>query len=103
MIEYRASFRKAVTGENPEIVVKVSRDEASLVEAVETIRSRIMGEVALAKVDLSAIPNGHFMEIEFLVGPDSVRGVAFTTPYLPAKFMAIVQDVLADVGIENVF
>lgn len=103
MNEYNVTFRKVIVGDEPDIFARVSATDEVLVNTVETIRSGIVAGAKNRELDLSAIPNGHFMEVEFLLEGRSIQGVVFMTPYLPDKFMAIIREVLAEVGIQNVY
>ncbi|MDN5863663.1 MAG: hypothetical protein L0I62_00375 [Gammaproteobacteria bacterium] len=103
MNEYHVAFRKVIIGADPDILARVSDTDDLLVDTVETIRAGIGDSAREAQFDLNAIPNGHFMEIEFLLDGQAVQGVVFMTPYLPDRFVTIVREVLSQVGIENVF
>lgn len=103
MIEYHADFRKVTNGDEADVVARVSENDPQLVEAIEAIRSQLVERATQAGIDLGVIPNGHFMELEFIVRDGFIQGVAFTTPYLPGKFKGIIQTVLAEAGVEHVF
>ncbi|TAN07547.1 MAG: hypothetical protein EPN38_04925 [Rhodanobacteraceae bacterium] len=100
MPEYNASFKKVIKDNASDVYAQVSEDDADLIQMVEMIRSQIVARTRGTRGSLDAIPNGHFMEIEFLVEDQSVHGVVFLTPYLPDTFVAVVRKVLLGVGIE---
>lgn len=99
--EYNVTFRKVLVGNDPEVCARVSDEDERLVETVEAIRSQIVERSKGVHGSLDAIPNGHFMEIEFLAEGESIQGVVFLTPYLPEKFVATLHRILRGVGIEN--
>ncbi|MGH8112143.1 MAG: hypothetical protein ACREPL_09460 [Rhodanobacteraceae bacterium] len=101
MPEYNVTFRKVIVGNDSEVYARVSDDNPRLVETVESIRSQIVERSKGARGSLDAMPNGHFMEIEFLAEGESIEGVVFLTPYLPEKFVAVLREILLGVGIEN--
>lgn len=102
MPEYNVTFRKVIDGNESQVYARVSDADQRLVETVETIRSQIVERSRGVPGSLDAMPNGHFMEIEFLAEGESVQGVVFLTPYLPETFVATLRDILLGVGIENV-
>lgn len=102
MPEYHVSFKKVATAAGADVHAQVSDDDEVLIHAVEAIRSRIVEYSGNMRNGLDALPNGHFMEIEFLVEDESVRGVVFMTPYLPDAFVTVVRKALAGVDVENV-
>ncbi|HEX7325447.1 MAG TPA: hypothetical protein VF292_08865 [Rhodanobacteraceae bacterium] len=102
MPEYNVTFRKVIDGNEPDVYARVSDTDSRLVAAVEHIRSQIVARTRGVAGSLDAMPNGHFMEIEFLVDDATTRGVVFLTPYLPEKFLVTLREILADAGIENV-
>lgn len=102
MPEYHVTFRKVLAAGGADVEAQVSDDDEILVQAIETIRSRIVDYSRDVKGALDALPNGHFMEIEFIVDDESVHGVVFLTPYLPDTFVAILRSALAGTGIDAV-
>lgn len=102
MPEYHATFRKVIEGDTADIYAQVSENDPDLVQMVDMIRSQIVARSSGTKGSLDAMPNGHFMEIEFLIEEDSVHGVVFLTPYLPEAFVVVVRKVLEGVGIEAI-
>lgn len=101
MPEYNVTFRKVIDGNESQVYARVSDADRRLVETVETIRSQIVERSRGVQGSLDAMPNGHFMEIEFLAEGESVQGVVFLTPYLPEKFVVMLREILLGVGIEN--
>lgn len=101
MPEYNVTFRKVIDGNESQVYARVSDDNQRLVETVEAIRSQIVERSRGVHGSLDAMPNGHFMEIEFLTEGESVQGVVFLTPYLPEKFVATLREILLGAGIEN--
>lgn len=102
MTEYNVNFRKVIANKESQVYANVSDDNKHLVETVEIIRSEIVERSRATNAGLDGIQNGHFMEIEFLAGDDSIQGVVFLTPYLPDTFVAMLREILQDVGIEYV-
>lgn len=91
-----------MVGDQPEVYAQVSDTDAQLVATVEAIRAQIVERSHAAQAGLASLPNGHFMEIEFLAEGASVHGVVFLTPFLPDKFVLLLREILAEVGIEHV-
>lgn len=100
--EYNVTFRKVIADNESQVYARVSDDNKYLIEMVETIRSGIVERSKATKAGLDALPNGHIMEIEFLADGESIQGVVFLPAYLPGKFVAMLREVLQDVGIDNV-
>ncbi|MGH8117734.1 MAG: hypothetical protein ACREPY_05935 [Rhodanobacteraceae bacterium] len=102
MPEYNVTFRKVIDGNESDVYARVSDADPRLVETVEAIRSQIVERSKDVRGSLDAMPNGHFMEIEFLAEGESIQGVVFLTPYLPEKFVDTLREILLGVGIENI-
>lgn len=102
MREYHVNFKKVGGDDVHEVNAEISEDDPELIEAAEAIRSEIVARTRDLPGGLKSIPNGHFMEIEFLVDADSAHGVVFLTPWLPARFADVLREVLNDAGIDQV-
>lgn len=102
MPEYHVTFKKVIQDGASEVFAQVSDADPDLIQMVDLIRTQIVSHSRGTKGSLDAIPNGHFMEVEFLVEDESVHGVVFLTPYLPEAFVATLRQVLTGVGIEAI-
>lgn len=102
MPEYNVTFKKVIQDNVAEVHANVSERDPDLIAMVDLIRSQIVARSKGTPGSLDAIPNGHFMEIEFLVEGEAVHGVVFLTPYLPDTFVAVLRKVLEGVGIEAI-